>query len=79
MNIIVKRGGNEWGSSLAIEINGQEEFHVSDSFDSPEDNTLGRSFSNCYNIPSLMKMAYEAGKAGEPIVVETVDVEGDED
>ena len=31
----------------------------------PEDANLGRDFSDCYAIPNLMKMAYEAGRNGE--------------
>lgn len=42
-----------------------------------EDNSLNRNFSNVYEIPNLMKMAYEAGKNGEEF--EIVDIEDEED
>lgn len=41
-----------------------------------EDGNLSRSFSAVYNIMDLVKMAYEAGKAGEQLDV--VDVEDDD-
>jgi hypothetical protein len=35
-----------------------------------EDNTLGRNFSDCWNVVGLMKAAYDAGVAGEGFTVE---------
>ena len=34
-----------------------------------EDNTIARNFSDIYNIPELMKRAWEAGKNGESFEV----------
>ena len=35
-----------------------------------EDNTLARNFNDVYQIASLLRMAYAAGKAGEELVFE---------
>jgi hypothetical protein len=54
---------------LEIVINNTTKFKVG-NYDSPEDNTLSRNFSDCYDIPELLRKAYEAGKNGEEFVVE---------
>jgi len=75
MKVLVRKIDDEenWTSSLSIEINGEEKFSVHDG--EPEDNSLGRNFSSCYGIPSLLKAAYEAGKAGEDFIVEETNEE----
>lgn len=64
--VVTNEVSSEWGEygKISIQMDGEEVFRVHHS-DSPEDNNLGRNFSDCYNVPSLMKMAWEAGKAGE--------------
>lgn len=57
-------------NSLQIVINDNIKFAVHSSEDSPEDNTLHRNFSDCYDIPALLRKAYEAGKNGEDFTVE---------
>ena len=44
-----------------------EKMSVSDSCDTPEDNTLGRSFADIYQVVDMIKAAYEAGKNGEDL------------
>lgn len=75
--VVVKEIDEEYGEfeSLEITINDTTNFSVHNS-DSPEDNTLSRNFSDCYDIPNLLRMAYQAGKNNEEFVVE---YEGDED
>lgn len=36
----------------------------------PEDANLGRDYNDVYNIEDLVKMAYEAGKNGEPLEID---------
>ena len=38
----------------------------------PEDANLMRDFSDVFSIPSLMEMAYEAGKNGEEFEIEGI-------
>ena len=38
---------------------------------------LNRDFNDCYKITNLMKVAWEAGKAGEPFEHSLVGKEGD--
>ena len=45
----------------------------------PEDNSLGRDLNDAYSIPDLVKMAYEAGKSGEPMVYEFIESRDEED
>lgn len=39
----------------------------------PEDNTFNRDLNDAYDISTLVKTAYEAGKRGEPYEYEFVD------
>lgn len=55
---------------LSILIDGKRKFSVGSSYDTPEDNTLSRNFSDCYSITTLLAEAYEAGKNGEELIIE---------
>jgi hypothetical protein len=41
----------------------------------PEDNSLGRNFNGVYSILDLVKLAYEAGKNGEELEIESVEID----
>lgn len=56
--------------ALEIVIDDTYNFSVYHSDDSPEDNTLYRNFSDCFDIPNMLQRAYEAGRRGEPFEVE---------
>ncbi|QDX93608.1 hypothetical protein EEL30_15660 [Brevibacillus laterosporus] len=60
---------------LDIEVNGKPAIWASPLYDCPEDATLERDLNFVYNIPDLMRQAYEAGKNGEPFEVVEVDEE----
>lgn len=47
-----------------LEVDGKIQFKV--MCGEPEDATFSRDLSDIFKIPDLMKMAYEAGKRGEP-------------
>ena len=49
----------EFDNYLKIEVNGKVAFSVIEG--RPDDNYLHKNFKDCYQIPTLMKMAYEAG------------------
>lgn len=38
----------------------------------PEDNCLARNFNDVYKIEDLIKVAYEAGRVGEPLDIEKI-------
>ena len=63
----------DYRSALKIEVNNKNTFEVYDG--EPEDNSLGRNFSACWDIEKLMKMAYEAGESGEEYTVEYFEVD----
>lgn len=63
----------DYCDSIEIKINGIEMFSVYDG--EPEDNTLNRNFRSCYNILPLIEMAYNAGKAGEKLEIERLEVD----
>lgn len=50
-----------------IIVDGKEVFSVHDG--EPEDSTLGRNFSACFNIPELLQKVYDAGKSGEQLEI----------
>jgi hypothetical protein len=64
----------DYRDKMTIEVDGKDVFEVYDG--EPEDSNLGRDFSDCFKIPKLMKMAYDAGKNGEEI--EFISEEDDE-
>ena len=75
--VVTERVDWEWGyEELEINIDNSTKFKVG-SYDAPEDNTLSRNFSDCYDIPSLLRKAWKAGKDGEEFEISYV--EGEED
>lgn len=50
---------------VSIEVDGIERFDVRDGDGEIDDCNLAGRFSDCYNITSLMKIAFDAGKRGE--------------
>lgn len=74
MLIVVKSGrfDNDCRSTLRIEVDGKERFSATDG--EPEDNNLYRNFSDCDNIPSLMRSAYEAGKRRETFDIKQIEL-----
>lgn len=60
-------------NALSILIDGKSVFSVWD--DEPEDSNLSRTFYPCFEIPKLLKLAYEAGKRGEEFIVEKQEVD----
>ena len=69
--------GSGWGPEGAIRIlaDGKTVFSVSDG--EPEDANLSRDFSDCWEVPNLMKKAYEAGKRGEEFELNEINMEDD--
>lgn len=55
--------------ALEITINDVYKFSVYHSEDTPEDNTLYRNFSDCFDIPNMLKLAYEAGRRNEKLEI----------
>jgi len=53
-------------------INGISKLHVHDLCECPEDATIARDLVTCYDVYSLMKLAYEAGKASEELTLEEI-------
>jgi cupin superfamily acireductone dioxygenase involved in methionine salvage len=67
----------EYNDKVVIIVNGKPMFEVHDG--EVEDNYLYRNFQDVYSIPELMKMAYDAGQAGEELHIEVRDFdEGDD-
>jgi hypothetical protein len=58
----------DYRDCIKILIDGEEVFCVYDG--EREDNSLSRNFANCYSIPCLLEKAYQAGIAGEELIVE---------
>jgi len=58
---------------LEILIDGKVKFLVSDG--EPEDANLLRDFNDCWVIPELMHVAFDAGKNGEDFVIEEIGVD----
>jgi len=63
----------DYRSSLRILVDDKNVFDAMDG--EPEDATLSRDFNDCYKIPSLMRLAYEAGKNGEELEIVNEEVD----
>lgn len=61
-------------ATLQIDVNGRNVISVSPLKECPEDAYLESDLGFAYDIQDLMRMAYEAGKAGEPFTI----IEADE-
>ncbi|AGI11910.1 hypothetical protein PQE71_gp178 [Bacillus phage Izhevsk] len=57
---------------LEIIIDNVTKFSVHSDEQYPEDNRLSDNFEDCYDIPALLRKAWEAGKNGEDFKVEYV-------
>lgn len=60
-------------SFIEIIVDDVRRFRVADGNDE-EDNTLNVNFSDCYNIDTLLLLAYEAGKKGEELILDYEEV-----
>ncbi len=67
---------NDYRDGLIIQIDGKTVFSAFDG--EPEDNTLGRNFSDCYSIVDLMEQAFEASTNRESLNIAVHDVDWDE-
>lgn len=56
-------------ATLQIDVNGRNVISVSPLIECSEDAYLENDLGFAYDIPDLMRMAYEAGKAGEPFTI----------
>ena len=73
---------NEWvdtGVTVRVTTAGGESKEVCFHEGEPEDNTFGRDLNDAYSISDLVKLAYEAGKSGEPMVYEFVEEREEEE
>ena len=68
------------GSGYSIEITTETKTKKLRFIDGePEDATINRDFSHVHQIDTLVRMAYEAGKNGEPLETLSVEIEDVED
>lgn len=82
MNVKLVTRSDEWlekwegeaADMCEIWIDGKKQFSVYDG--EPEDSNLSRNFSSCFDIPFLMKQAWEAGKRGEDFTTGMVEENG---
>ncbi len=63
----------EWRDAYKIKVDGVTRFRAYDG--EPEDNNLGRNFSDVYSVPELMQEAYRAALRGEDFSLENIQVE----
>jgi hypothetical protein len=56
--------------TIDLENDKGEKLSVYFSEGEPEDMTFSRDLSDVFNIPALLKFAYEAGKNGEELIIE---------
>ena len=57
--------GDEYQHRCSIEVDGRTVATGANLSDCPEDANLGRDLRFIYNLPNVLRRAWEAGKAGE--------------
>ena len=73
--LTVEDKDNDFYTRVEIYVNGKERIWIGDCRDYPEDYLIERNLNFVYDISTLMKEAYEAGKAGEELnIVESTEV-----
>ena len=77
ITVIKERSDDYMYEGLEISIDDNYVFSGHHSEDSPEDNSLHRNFSDCYDIPDMLRRAYNAGVNGESFDIEFHESEGD--
>jgi hypothetical protein len=77
VKVVITREGNHEEESLEIVIDDIKKFRVHNSNEDLEANTLSENFEDCYDIPALLRYAYEAGKRGDKF--QLVYVEGEDE
>lgn len=76
MEVKVISGKNNDGAMHdELHINGKEVLSAYPLYECPEDASLERDMTSCSEVETLMKRAYDAGKAGEPYKCEYEDEE----
>lgn len=63
-------------AGVRLFIDGKEKLYIGSLLECPEDAILERNLNFVYDIPKLMRQAYEAGKAGD--VFDFVSIADDE-
>jgi len=79
---IITRGREEYDDDVCVTIKLITDKYtggVSFGEGEPEDMSLGRDLSDAYDISSLLKEAYEAGKRGEEFYFEEISGEEEEE
>jgi len=74
MKVVLKIIEREYDISHEIEIDGLEDRRIHSLCDCPEDAIIGRDLVDGHDIVGYMEMAYEAGKKGEELGIEIIDV-----
>jgi hypothetical protein len=74
MKIDCYYSGEDYDKSMELDINNEFEFKVYNMGECPEDANLCRDLSFVYDIPRLLKQAYEAGKNGEEFILNETDI-----
>lgn len=68
-----KLEARDYRDAVEIHIDGKRVFSVYDG--ELEDNSIGRNFNDVFKIPNLMKTAFNAGKNGEELEVEMLELD----
>lgn len=65
----------DYRDALLVTVDGSKMLDVHDGED--EDNSLGRNFSDCYNVVNMMKLAHRAGVKGETLQIIEANFDGE--
>lgn len=63
----------DFREAIEIKVDGVTKFSVMDG--EPEDSNISRDFSDCHSVVNLMKLAFEAGKKGEELLIEEIETD----
>lgn len=73
MKIVIKQSEDHNGELCEnMEINGKDSLSVGPLCECPEDAIIGRDLVSCSDVARYMRAAYDAGKNGEELSIETI-------
>lgn len=67
------QASRDYRGMYAIEVDGKTIIEIWEG--EPEDNNLYRNFNDIFSIPKLLQTAYDAGKRGEALSFESIEVD----
>jgi len=65
--------GDEYQERCEVRLDGKQVANGGNDSESPEDANMGRDFAFIYDLPTVLRAAYDAGVAGDGFAIREVE------